>query len=56
MGFDCQIDEPGQRDCSLRESGGYWCERVGEHGEHVIGKHTIQHALMGNGYSCESID
>jgi len=45
--------------CSWHESGGYRCERLDPHGmdeKHWIGWHTINHARVGNGYTCEDRD
>lgn len=41
--------------CSRTDSRGYLCERTDPHTEgHWISQHTIDHALAGNGYTCES--
>jgi len=37
--------------------GGYSrCEIIGPHERHQVGRHTIEHALAGNGYACEAIE
>lgn len=57
----CQVVNPVVRDaytCPHRDSGGLVCEASGspEWHDHSISEHTIEHALHGNGYSCEAID
>ena len=55
--FICQVlDYSLKLTCKARESGGYRCEVKGKHENHWIGRHTIEHALAGNSYSCEAIE
>ncbi len=42
--------------CNAYEGGGYQCEMVGPHARHQIGRHTVEHALAGNGYACSAIE
>lgn len=53
----CQVAGIGLDElvCTQRESGGYQCERTDPHGAsdtHWVGKHTIGHAIVGNGHTC----
>lgn len=42
--------------CPAVDSHGYQCERTEEHTTgHWIGMHTIDHALAGNGYTCDAV-
>lgn len=54
----CQVRHRGlaQLTCVHLESGGYRCEAVGDHAQHVVGQHTIDHDLVGNGHTCRSVE
>lgn len=56
----CQVADPGWRNlnCGHHESGGYACERLDAHSSdgHRFGRHTIEHARLGNGYACKLIE
>lgn len=57
----CQVAQENldRLTCTHTESGGYYCERLDPHGpgdQHTLGRHTVSHAQMGNGYSCGAID
>lgn len=54
----CQVAHIGVSEltCPVMEANGYRCEIAGPHGDtHRISEHTINHALMGSGYRCDSI-
>lgn len=56
LDFICQVHNVNtdRLVCPHHESGGYQCERLVPHPDdkHYFGKHTIEHARWGNGYSC----
>lgn len=56
----CQIADPDREfPCPAREAGGIQCERTDEHSigdQHWVSLHTVTHALVGNGYTCASVD
>ncbi len=56
--FICQVrnTNTGWLQCPHRESGGYQCEAQGPHERHIFGMHTIRHAHLGNGFTCEAIE
>lgn len=44
--------------CNQLDSGGVRCEREDFHGNatHWISDHTVQHSMVGNGFSCEDFE
>lgn len=55
----CQIgsaEQAASLTCQHLDSGGVRCEETQPHQGHSISPHTIEHALLGNGYTCAAVE
>ena len=56
--FQCQVNgKLSAQACGSREADSiYRCEVIGPHERHLVGRHTIEHSLAGNGFLCEFVE
>jgi len=54
--YQCQVNgRLSIQACGAKADQVYRCEVIGSHDNHQVGEHTIRHSLLGNGYTCSSI-